>query len=102
MDVRAYYRKIREAEATIAGEHVVTVSLATPEGGKAGVRTEVPREVAAKLIAEDRARLATDEESREFRSEIRAAKARHDEEETARKMQVMVVPTRPSRRKERS
>ena len=102
MDVRAYYRKIREAEATIGAEHVVVVSLGTPEGGRAGVRTETPKAVAAKLIAEERARLATSEESREFREEIRAAKIRYDEEQAARKMQVMVVPTRPSRRKERS
>ena len=58
MDLRSYYRKLREVEATIPDEHVVLVSLATPEGGKAGVRTEAPKAIAAKLIAEGRARLA--------------------------------------------
>ena len=47
MDLRAYYRKLREVEASISEEHVVLVSLATPEGGKPGVRTEAPRAIAA-------------------------------------------------------
>ncbi len=39
MDLRSYYKRVREAEATLTGEHVVMVSLETSEGGKAGVRT---------------------------------------------------------------
>ena len=41
MDIRTYYGKVRDAEATLTGEHFVMVSLATSEGGKAGVRTKV-------------------------------------------------------------
>jgi hypothetical protein len=93
MDLRTYYKKVRDAEATLAGEHFVMVSLETSEGGKEGVRTEVPRPIAAKLIAEIRARVATDEEAREFHEANRAALDRHQQEEAASRMQVMVIPS---------
>ena len=102
MDLRAYYRKVREVEASIAEDHVVVVSLATPEGGKAGVRTEVPKGIAAKLVAEGRARLASQEEGEEFRAANRQAKERFEQEEAARRMQVVVIPAEPRKSKDRS
>lgn len=69
MDLRIYYRKIREVESGLPGEFVVLVSQETADGGKAGVMTEVPRYSAAKLIVENRARLATEAEARAFRGE---------------------------------
>ena len=93
MDLRGYYRKVREAEAALSGEHFVMVSLATSEGGKAGVRTEAPRAIAARLIAEGRAYVATDEEAREFHEAIREARAKYEDEEIARRVQVMVIPS---------
>jgi hypothetical protein len=102
MDLRAYYRKLREVEGTITEEHVVLVSMATPEGGKAGVRTEAPKAIAAKLIAEGRARLANADETEEFRSGLRLAKEKFDQEEAARRMQVVVIPADPRKVKERN
>ena len=102
MDLRSYYRKLRDVEATIPDEHVVLVSLATPEGGKAGVRTEASKAIAAKLIAEGRARLANAEEAEEFRSGIRQAKEKFDQEEAARRMQVVVIPADARKVKERN
>lgn len=93
MDLRAYYAKVREAEAMLSGEYVVVVSCATPEGGKAGVLTEAPRAIGARLIAEGRARVASDEETVEFREGHREAKSRHDREDAARRIQVMVIPS---------
>jgi hypothetical protein len=93
MDLRAYYKKVREAEATLTGEHVVIASFATSEGGKEGVLTEVPRGIAAKLIAEGRGRVATQDEATEFQEGILAAREKHQQEETARRIQVMVIPT---------
>ena len=93
MDLRSYYRKVREADATLAGEDFVMVSLETTEGGKAGVRTEVPRRIAARLIAELRARVATDDEAREFHEANRDARAAHEEEQAAKRVQVMVIPS---------
>lgn len=92
MDLRSYYRKVKDAEAGLKGREIVLVSLPTAEGGKEGVFTEAPRRVAAKLIAEDRARVATDVEAREFRDGLRAAKRQHEQDEAAKKVQIVVVP----------
>jgi hypothetical protein len=103
MDLRSYYKRVREAEATLTGEHLVMVSLETSEGGKAGVRTETPRAIAAKLIAEERARVATEQEAREFHEANRDAKEAHEEAEAAKRIQVMVIPAREfEKQRERS
>lgn len=72
MDLRAYYQKIRKIEAEIKDPEVVIVSRETPDGGKPGMRTDVPRGLAARLIAEDKADLATPEDAARFRSEVEA------------------------------
>jgi hypothetical protein len=92
MDLRTWYKKVRDAEAGLTGEHFVMVSLATSEGGKEGVRTEVPRSIAARLIAETRARVATDKEALEFHDANSLALEQHIQEEAAKKVQVMVIP----------
>ncbi len=92
MDLRVYYSKVREAEASLTAEHTVMVSLATSEGGKPGVRTEVSRQIGARLIAEGRARVATTEEAEEFHETHRAAREKHEQQESARRIQVMVIP----------
>jgi hypothetical protein len=104
MDLRSYYRKVREAEAALKGNEVVLVSLATSEGGKEGVLTEAPRGVAAKLIAEGRARVATKEEADEFREGLREARDQYEQEEASRRVQVVMVPASGANRvtKERS
>jgi hypothetical protein len=91
MDVRAFYQKMREAEATMAGEHVVVISLATPDGGKAGVRTEVAREDAARMIVEQRARLADPDEAEEYRRGVREVRERADQAAAAERLQVTIV-----------
>jgi hypothetical protein len=102
MDVRSYYRKVKDTEAGLKGSEVVLVSLATPEGGKEGVRTEAPRDVAARMIAEGRARVATDAEAAEFRDDLRTAQEKHEREEAARRVQIVVVPQADKKAKERS
>ncbi len=82
---------------------MVLVSLKTSEGGKAGVRTETSRAIAARLIAEGRARVASDEEANEFHEAHRESKERIDNEEAARRLQVMVIPASDFKKpKERS
>jgi hypothetical protein len=98
MDLRSYYKKVREADSTLKGNDIVLVSLATSEGGKEGVLTEAPRVVAAKLIAEQRARVATDAEAEVFRQGLRTARDQYEEEEAARRVQIVMVPAR-SRKK---
>lgn len=66
MELRSYYRKRREVADSLEGEFVLVVSHETPDGGRAGVMTEVRREDAARLIVDGRARVATDEEREQF------------------------------------
>jgi hypothetical protein len=94
MDLRSYYIKVRDAEALLTGEYLVVVSLPTSEGGKEGVSTEVPRKIAAKLIAEGRARVATEEEAAAFHQLHQDARRQHELDEAARRVQVMVIPSR--------
>lgn len=75
MDLRAYFRKIRNLEEEIAEPYVVVVSRETADGGKPGVKTEVPRGLAARLIVEDQATLASAEETAEFKAEMERRRA---------------------------
>ena len=92
MDLRVYYQKIREAEKGLE-DPVVVVSNETPDGGKAGVRTEVSRGLAAKMIIEGRVREANKDEARQFRDEQRAAQRAAEQLAAASRMQVTVVPS---------
>mgnify|MGYP006951350875 CR=1 FL=1 len=67
MNLLAYYEKIRAVEAAIDGAFAVVISRATPDGGRPGVKSELPRGVAARLIAEGKADLAGPEEAAQFR-----------------------------------
>ena len=91
MDLKKYYRKIREIEAGIPGDAAVVVSRATPEGGRAGVLVEAPREVAARLVADGAADLADDAQAGAYRESL--AQAHRDEERgrAAARIQVSIV-----------
>ncbi len=91
MDLKAYYQKIRQIEATLTEPHVVVVSLETPDGGRAGVRTEVARGVAARMVVEGRARLATPEETKEMKEQAAEAKRAAEEAGAAKRMQLTVI-----------
>ena len=93
MDMRIYYRKVRENEEGIREEPVVVKSLETPDGGKSGVFTEVSRRNAALLITDLRAQLANEEESRRFRESVKNAKLAWDHAEAARRVQMSLVPS---------
>lgn len=69
MDIRQYYNRRREIYDKLSGDYVVIVSEATSDGGRAGLRSDVDRKTAAKLIAEGRAREATKQEAAAFRRE---------------------------------
>src|SRR4051794_27219006 len=92
MDLRAYYQQIRELESSIASAHVVVMSVATPDGGKAGVCTEVSRAAAAKMIVEQRARLATHEEVAAFRERFVEAAKRVETAQLANRVQIAILP----------
>ncbi len=91
MDVKVYYRKLREAEAAIPDAEVVVVSEETPDGGNPGVRTEVQRAVAARMIVEGRARVATADEAAEYREQAAEAKRMADQKAAADRLQITVL-----------
>jgi hypothetical protein len=72
VDLKAYFKKIKEAAKTLSGDYQLVVSLTTPDGGKAGVITEVATAVASRLLVEAKARKATDEETKKYLEEQKA------------------------------
>lgn len=73
MDVKGYFRKVRELESSIADRFVIVVSQTTVDGGKEGIISEVPKFVGCQLVVEGRARIASPEETESYRAEQRAA-----------------------------
>jgi hypothetical protein len=93
MDLQMYYQKIREAEAKIADEFPLMVSVETPDGGKCGTRTEVPRRLAAKLLVEGQARVASKDEARAHREALAEAQRSAERTAAAARLQLTVLST---------
>lgn len=92
MDLKIYYRKIREAESGITDKDVVAVSFETPDGGRPGVMTEVSKRLAARLIVEKKGRLATKEEAAAYRREVAEAHEEAKRLAEARRVRVTIIP----------
>ena len=80
MNLRDFYANVRNTISAIEEPFVVLVSKVTSDGGKAGVMTLVKRETAARLIVEDRARIATAEESATYFADDKAKRDQADAE----------------------
>ena len=93
MDLRIYFQKIRDVEEKLVQEFAVVVSHETGDGGKAGTLTEVVPRVAARLIVDGLARLATLEESTAFQAAQAEAKRVADQLAAAAKVQLAVLST---------
>jgi hypothetical protein len=93
MNLRSYFQKMREVEQSLREPFVVVASQETSDGGKRGLLTEVPKHLAARMIADGRASLASEEESRDFHEKKTEAKRLSDQESIASRMQVTLVPT---------
>ena len=92
MDLKLYYQKIRDMESKITEAFPVVVSNETADGGKPGVLTEVTPGIAAKMLVEGVARLATAEEAMAFQAVQAEAKQAADEAAAA-KVQFTVLST---------
>jgi hypothetical protein len=92
MDMKDFYQRMKELEKSIPGAYVVIVSLATPDGGREGQETEVPKSVAARLVLDKKARLATEEETEAF--EVRKQEEREKAEAASREERLPVSTTR--------
>ena len=91
MDLKRYYRKIREIESGLEDEFPVVKSLATANGGRSGHMTEVVRPVAARMLAEGLAELATDEETQDYRKQVESAQQAEEERREAAKIQFTIL-----------
>ena len=91
MDVKQYFRKIREVEAGLVDDYPIVVSLDTPDGGKAGLTAEVSRYNAAKLMVEGRAVLATEEQKKDFVDKQIAARKSAEKDELSKRLQVAIL-----------
>jgi glycine/D-amino acid oxidase-like deaminating enzyme len=91
MDIQLYYQKIRQLEARIEEPFAVVVSLETQDGGRPGVCTEASRFAAARLVVDGKARLASAEETSEFRKQLLEQKRAAEEIEAGNRLQVTLV-----------
>ena len=93
MDLRLYYQRIRDKESEITEAFPIVVSNETADGGKPGVLTEVTPGIAAKMVVDGVARLATAQEAKTFRAAQVEAKRVADQAAAAGKVQFTVVST---------
>ena len=91
MDVRVYFEKIRQVQATIEPPYVLVNSLETPDGGIPGTVSEVTRHMAAKLIVEHRARLATNQEIVSFQENAEQIRRSTEEQIASSRVQVSLI-----------
>jgi|SRR5215472_7435372 len=95
MDLQAYYQKLRQTENQLPSGQAYIVSVATPDGGKAGVITHTPTPIAARMIVEGRARAADSEEIAQFEKSQAEARERAEQRAEANKVRLVVVPNAP-------
>ena len=91
MDLKVYYRKLREIEKELGEEFVVVRSLAAPDGGIAGRLTEVARSLAAKMVADGLAVLAEKAEAALFRERVAEEKKQEEQKRASAKIQFTVL-----------
>jgi hypothetical protein len=91
MDVKQYFRRLREIEDSFVDKYPVVISLETPDGGKAGLIAEMSRHVAAKMILEARAVLASAEQKAAYYEHHEATKRAAEKAELARRVQVAII-----------
>jgi hypothetical protein len=91
MDLKQYFKKIKDTEETIKSPYPLIVSLETTDGGKAGVVVEVTRQEAAKALVDNRAVLATEEQKTEYFEREKARKKSAEKAELSRRLQIAIV-----------
>lgn len=91
MDLRVYFQKVKQIESLIEAAFVIIISNETSDGGLPGIATEVTKAAAAKLVVENKARLATNEETLEFNNAKAKAKEEYERSLLAERVQFTVV-----------
>jgi hypothetical protein len=91
MDLKQYFKKIRDTEAAIHEQYPLIVSLETPDGGKSGAVIEVSRQEAARAIVENRAVLANDEQGIAYFEREATRKKSVEKAELSRRLQIAIL-----------
>ena len=91
MDLKLYYQKIRDKQSEITEAFPIVVSNETADGGRPGVLTEVTPAIAAKMVVDGAAHLATAPEANAFRAGQAEAKRVADQAAAAAKVQFTVL-----------
>jgi hypothetical protein len=97
MDLRQYFRKLRQIEAGLTETFPLVVSLETPDGGKPGLVSEISREQAAKMLIEGRAVLASEEEKELYRHRQAQVKQAAEKAELGNRVQIAIISERDLR-----
>ncbi len=90
MDLKGYYRKIRELEETL-DDFVVVKSVPTESGGKAGVLSEATRSTAARMAVDGVAEIASAEEAAGYRKAKEDARKAEAERRRSSQIQFNVI-----------
>jgi hypothetical protein len=91
MDLKQYFKKIKDMEASIDQPYPLVVSLETADGGKPGTVVEVSRQEAAKAIVENRAVLANDEQKEAYFRLEAARRKSAEKADMSRRLQVAII-----------
>ena len=92
MDLKIYYQKIRDQRSAIPEEFPIVISADTQDGGRRGTMTEVTRDLAAKLLVDGIAHLASPEDAAGYRERQKRERKTAEDERAASKVQLTVVP----------
>ena len=88
MDLKAYYKKLRETEAALPAEVILVC---------AGQFTEAPRAIAARMIVEGSAELASDADAAKFCEQVHEQYIEEQRRRAAASIQVSVITEEQAR-----
>jgi hypothetical protein len=91
MDLKAYFKKIKDTESSIDEPYLLIVSLETPDGGKPGTVVEVSRQEAAKALVEGRAVRANEEQTEVYYKQQAERKKSAEKAELSRRLQIAII-----------
>jgi hypothetical protein len=91
MDLKNYFKKIKDTESSIEEPYLLIVSLETPDGGKPGAVIEVSRHEASKALVEARAVRANEEQKEAYFKQEAERKKSAEKAELSRRLQIAII-----------
>ena len=91
MDLKNYFKKIKDTESSIEEQYLLIVSVETPDGGKPGTVIEVSRQEAAKAMVEGRAVRANEEQKEGYYKQEAERKRSAEKAELSRRLQIAII-----------